>query len=98
MTFEDAYWGERPSAELAVPKIIRAMAVNFDLYTRGKLIELLGECGDNAVLPILEKEMASSDESVRNWASGSIDALARREPWQKGAKSASTGHPRKLGA
>lgn len=80
ITFEGAYWCQRPPAESAVPKVLQAMAVHFDLYTRGKLIELLGECEDREVLPILEKEPASSDESIRNWANGSIDALAREEP------------------
>lgn len=86
MTFEDAYWGERPPVELAVPEIIRAMDVHFDPYTRGKLIELLGECGNPAVLPILEKELLNSEESMRNWARGSIDALTGQEPWQKNPK------------
>jgi hypothetical protein len=83
MTFEHAYWGERPPAELAMPEVLRAMAVHFDSYTRGKLIELLGKCEDCTLLPILENELASSDESIRNWANGSIDALHRQEPWQK---------------
>lgn len=86
MTFEDAYWGERPPTDLAVPKILKALEDHFDSYTRGKLLELLGECGDLSVLPVLEHELANSDESIRNWASGSIDALKAREPWQRHPK------------
>lgn len=57
ITFEGAYWGQWPPAELAVPKVLQAMAVHFDLYTRGKLIELLGECEDREVLPIGDGEL-----------------------------------------
>lgn len=86
MTFEDAYWSDRPPVEDVVPKIIQALAIICDSYTRGKLLELLGECGDVSVLPILERELLSSDESTRNWAKISIEALNRREPWQKSHK------------
>jgi hypothetical protein len=83
MTFEDAYWGERPSSELAVPLLLAALNVYFDSYTRGKLLELLGECEDISVLPVLEKELSNSEEAIRNWAAGSIEALKRHEPWQR---------------
>ena len=83
MTFENAYWGERPPAVEMVPRILQALTVCFDSYTRGKLIELLGECEDSSVLPVLEKELFSLDGHIRNWAQGSIDALKRFEPWQK---------------
>lgn len=86
MTFEDAYWSDRPPAEEVVPKVIQALSVVLDSYTRGKLLELLGECEDASVLPILERELESSDASIRNWAKISIEALNRREPWQKSQK------------
>ncbi|MBL9200844.1 MAG: HEAT repeat domain-containing protein [Opitutaceae bacterium] len=86
MTFEDAYWGERPPPEAAVPKILESLKTTFDPYTRGKLVELLGESGDKSVLPILEKEMRSPDQAIREWACASIAALRRDEPWQKDPK------------
>ena len=86
MTFENAYWGDRPPADKVLPKILKALSVHFDSYTRGKLIELLGESEDLSVLPVLEKELSSDDESIRNWATESIDTLKRLAPWQKTTK------------
>ncbi|WP_240222919.1 HEAT repeat domain-containing protein [Rheinheimera hassiensis] len=86
MTFEDAYWGTRPSASEAVPEIIRLLDKYEDPYTRGKLIELLGECEDKSVIPFLVNELQNPDESIRSWAKGSIEALERGEKWQKDPK------------
>ena len=85
-TFEDAYWEERPSTEIAVPAILRALDNVSDAFGRGKLIELLGESGDMAVLSVLERELLNADETVRGWAEVSIGALKRGEPWQKDPK------------
>ncbi|QLG88652.1 hypothetical protein HQ393_10595 [Chitinibacter bivalviorum] len=86
MTFEEAYWRERPPANEAVPRILQALTAPLDSYTRGKLIELLGECEDLSVLHVLEKELLSPDESMQFWASLSIDALNSLAPWQKSSK------------
>lgn len=86
VTFEDAYWGDRPASNEVVPEIIAKLSEIFDPYTRGKLIELLGECGDKSILPILEAELKNPDPSLKEWAAGSIDALIRGEPWQKNPK------------
>lgn len=50
-TFEDAYWGLRPAAAIAVPHLLARLAAAHDGYSRGKLLELLGESGDSAVIP-----------------------------------------------
>jgi hypothetical protein len=84
--FEDAYWGDRPSSHDAMPRILEALKAEQDPYTRGKLIELLGESGDMSVLPMLEKELSSPDQSLRDWADAGIQALRRGEPWQKNPK------------
>lgn len=86
MAFEDAYWGERPPADKALPEILMALSNHFDIYSRGKLIELLGECEDHSVMPVLEKELDNPNEGIRNWARASIEALKRVEPWQKTQK------------
>lgn len=85
-TFEDAYWGARPRQELAVPLILEKMKTIHDSYTRGKLIELLGESEDASVKAVLENERNHTDESIREWASGAIDALERGEKWQRDPK------------
>ena len=77
ITFEDAYWDVRPPVEEAIPKIIEALKVTLDAYTRGKLIELLGECGNLTILPILEEELKNADSSIQRWAILSIEALKR---------------------
>ncbi|MFN3165621.1 MAG: hypothetical protein ACE37H_01000 [Phycisphaeraceae bacterium] len=56
-TFEDAYWGDRPVAFEAIPALISQLEIQQDSYTRGKLIELLGESEDLSVLPILQQEL-----------------------------------------
>ena len=86
MTFEDAYWGTRPSAAGAVPELIKLLNVHDDSYTLGKLIELLGECGDKSVIPILENELQNLDEGIRSWARAAIIALERGEKWQQNSK------------
>ena len=86
MTFEDAYWGERPPANKVVPIIIEKLKTVLDPYTRGKLIELLGESEDKSVLTILENELKNEDEFMRNWAKGSIRDLENGEKWQQDPK------------
>ena len=85
-TFEDAYWNNRPPVDEAIPKIIQALDVYLDTHSRGKLIELLGECGNLSILPIIEKELLSTDEVIRKWAKGSIESLNNLESWQKQPK------------
>jgi hypothetical protein len=53
MTFENAYHGPRPPASIAVPQILSLLEKHNDDYTRGKLIELLGESNDKTLIPIL---------------------------------------------
>ena len=86
ITFEDAYWAIRPSPELAVPLILEKMRITHDAYTRGKLIELLGESEDASVIPILEDELNHVEESIREWARGAIQALTRGDRWQQDPK------------
>lgn len=86
VTFEDAYWGARPSPSEAVPRILQVLREAHEPYTRGKLLELLGESGDMGMVQILEAELCSADQSIRDWARGGIDALERGEAWQKNPK------------
>ncbi|MFT2090086.1 hypothetical protein [Paraglaciecola sp. 2405UD69-4] len=81
--FEDAYWGQRPSARDTIPEIIKLLNIHSEPYTKGKLIELLGESEDKSVVPYLEKELDSVYEEVRNWAKLAIDALNRGDKWEK---------------
>ncbi|MEN5290863.1 HEAT repeat domain-containing protein [Stenotrophomonas lactitubi] len=81
-TFEDAYWGLRPAAAIAVPHLLARLAAAHDGYSRGKLLELLGESGDSAVIPTLQAELQHPLEEVRNWAQLALDALDRGTSWQ----------------
>lgn len=83
MTFEDAYWGVRPHQEIAVPMILDKMKTAYDSFTRGKLIELLGESEDISVKATLENELNHEDGKIREWASSAIEALNRGEKWQR---------------
>lgn len=86
MTFEDAYWGERPSVDVVLPLILTELERADDSYTRGKLIELLGETGDQSLMPVLQRELQHSDEAVRKWARLSIEVIQKGEPWQRHPK------------
>ena len=86
MTFEDAYWGVRPSAVDVVPELVKLLDLHKDSYTRGKIIELLGESGDTSILAILEIELQNPDEGIMNWAKGAIEALKSRKEWQQQPK------------
>ncbi len=87
MTFEGAYWGPRPSTSEAVPALIALLEVYHDTYTRGKIIELLGESEDKSVIPVLEVELKNSDEGIRSWAKRAIDDLEKGERWQQDYES-----------
>ena len=83
MTFEEAYFGNRPAPSIMGPKIIAKLSETRDSYTRGKLIELLGECGDSSVIKILESELNNPDPAMQEWAKISIDSLKGGDTWQK---------------
>lgn len=85
MTFEDAYWGERPDSQLAVPILVELLNSYKDPNTRGKIIELLGESEEHSVLPILQKELFSEDDSIRQWAKVAIDSIVAGEKWHQKA-------------
>jgi len=82
MRFEDAYWGPRPDADLAVPHLLKLLSTTNDAYTRGKVLELLGESGDCSVSEALKAELTHPDERVREWARLAIVDLNEGAPWQ----------------
>ena len=80
-TFEDAYWGDRPDSALAVPRLIELLCSTQDAYTRGKVLELLGESGDPSVATAISADLNHPDQEVRNWAKLALSSLARGKPW-----------------
>ena len=81
-TFEDAYWGARPEARIAVPRLLQLLQATHDPFTRGKLLELLGESGDPSVAEVLRAELTHPAEDMRQWAGLALGALERGAPWQ----------------
>ena len=79
MTFEDAYFGTRPSGDEVVPRLIQELLASPDAYTRGKFCELLGEMGDNSAIPVLTDELSHPDQGVRNWAALALEELQSPE-------------------
>lgn len=86
MTFEDAYWGRRPSAADAVPRVVELLATTVDPSRRGKLLELLGESGDPTVAAVLEAELRHPDEVIRQWAEQALSALREPVHWEPGVR------------
>jgi HEAT repeat protein len=83
MTFEDAYWGNRPDSTQAVPRLIELLGSTQDAYTRGKILELLGESGNPSVASIISADLSHPDQNVRKWARLALTALDRGTPWQQ---------------
>ena len=75
MTFEDAYWGERPIGPDVVPRLIAELHRSADRYSRGKFVELLGEMGDASVVPVLVAELDHPEPGVRQWAVLALEQL-----------------------
>jgi len=75
VVFEDAYFGLRPTGPDVIPRLIQELRLSPDSYTRGKFCELLGELGDESVLPVLREELTHPDEDVRGWAGRAMELL-----------------------
>jgi len=82
-TFEDAYWGPRPDVSAAVPRLLQLLQGAHDAYTRGKILELLGESGDPSVAELITSELLHPDPEVRKWAKLALSALEQGAPWQQ---------------
>ena len=82
-TYEDAYWGARPPIKETLPEIVKLLKTVHDPYSRGKLVELLGECEDKSVLPLLKEELSHHEKDIREWAEASIESLNSNEKWQQ---------------
>jgi hypothetical protein len=67
MTFEEAYHGKRPTGPLVIPRLIAEMHRASGTYVRGKFIELLGEMGDDTVVPHLLGELGHPEQAIRDW-------------------------------
>jgi HEAT repeat protein len=75
MTFEDAFWGPRPTGPAVVPRLIAELQRATDSYTRAKLVELLGEMGDISAVPVLVAELAHPENEIRVWAVQALELL-----------------------
>ncbi len=75
MTYEDAYWGERPAGPHVVPRLVLELHCSGDRYSRGKFVELLGEMGDASVVPVLIAELSHPEPDVRIWAVFALEEL-----------------------
>ena len=81
--YENAYWGSRPDKVKVVPILISLLETVHDSYSRGKIIELLGESEDSSVISLLEVESRHPDQRIRDWANGAIVDLNKGEKWEK---------------
>ena len=78
-TYEDAYEEIQPHVRRYVPALIAELAHAPDGYTRGKLLELLGDAQDPTALPVLAQELEHPDPDVRHWAHTGLIALCLAE-------------------
>jgi hypothetical protein len=82
-TFENAYWGPRPDPAIAIPRLLQLLKTAHDSYSRGKILELLGETGDHSLIPVISTELQHPDQDVRKWAHLALSALDQGTPWQQ---------------
>ena len=73
--YEAAYAELAAKAAKYVPNLLTALKHAQDPYTRGKIIELLGDAGSAAAVPVLAAELAHADQDVRQWAVHSLQAI-----------------------
>lgn len=81
-TFEAAYHGPRPTGPDVLPRLLAEMRRSTDGYTRGKFMELLGEMGDDSVVPDLVAELSHADQNVRQWAVTALEHIGGEEAAQ----------------
>lgn len=54
-----------------------------DPYGRGKILELLGELGDRAIIPVISAEQDHPGQHVREGARYALSALDQEIIWQR---------------
>ncbi len=79
MVYEDAFHEQWPHGPEFIARLIVEMRLADDSYTRGKLIELLGEAGDQTVVPELARELEHPDWNIRQWALHALRRIGGRE-------------------
>jgi hypothetical protein len=95
VTFEDAYWGERPAGPDVVPRLLFEMRQCADGFTRGKFLELLGEMGNVSIVPELIAELTRPEVEARRWAVLALEQLGVPEG-VKAARQYRLAHPEEV--
>jgi HEAT repeat protein len=75
MTYEHAFWGERPNGPEVISRLVAEMQNSADADTRGKFIELLGEMGDASVIAVLMQELFHNEIGIRQWTVWTLEEL-----------------------
>jgi HEAT repeat protein len=92
LTFEGAYHDRRPNGPGVVQRLISEMRTANDGYTRAKFIELIGEMGDESIVPQILPELTHVDQNVRQWAITALRALGGAEA-ERAIRTYEAAHP-----
>ena len=76
---EDGFAMLKPIAANVLPQLIEAFEEESDHGLRCWLLELIGDARSESALPVLTKELASEDESIRDWARRGLEQLDIKE-------------------
>jgi thymidylate synthase ThyX len=68
-----------PIAADVLPQLIAAFEEEPDQGLRCWLLELIGDARSDSALPLLVKELASGDESIRDWARRGLEQLDTKD-------------------
>ena len=75
----DGFGMLEPIAAHVLPQLIEAFEAEPDHGLRCWLLELIGHARSERALPVLARELASEDESIRDWARRGLDQLDTKE-------------------
>lgn len=77
MTFEDGYHLLLPKVREFSHQIVDALNETKNPKIESRLIELLGECENDAFIEVFEKYLSSESPEVISWALSSLDKLPK---------------------
>jgi hypothetical protein len=75
----DGFGMLQPVAADVLPQLMQAYKAEDDHGLGCWLLELIGDAESEAALPVLIRELSSTDESIRSWARRGLQRLGTKE-------------------
>jgi HEAT repeat protein len=75
-----------------IQRLVSEMRAASDGSMRGKFIELIGDMGDQSIVPQILPELSHADQNVRQWAVTALRTLGGPEA-ERAIQTYETAHP-----